>query len=210
MAIFVEKIGKTVEEAVESALKELNTSIENVTVEVLEEGAKGVLGLFGSKEAKVRVSMVEDVKIQAGTFVSNILEKMDIDATISVDENEDHLKIDIFGDDIGILIGRRGETLDAIQYLTGLAVNKDREEYIRVVVDIENYRKKREDTLTKLAFRMADKVEKYKKSIALEPMSPYERRVIHAALQGRFNIETSSIGDEPNRKVIIKIKNQKR
>ena len=206
MAIFVEKFGKTVEEAIESALRELNATRENTTIEVLEESSKGVLGLFGGKEAKVRVTLIDDIKVEVGTYISNILEKMDIDATISVSLVEDSVRVDISGDDVGILIGRRGETLDAIQYLTSLVINKDREDYVRVIVDVENYRQKREETLITLAYRMADRVEKYKKSVTLEPMTPYERRIIHSALQGRFLVETSSIGEEPNRRVVVRIK----
>lgn len=206
MAIFVETIGKTVDEAVQLALEELNTSRENVEVEVIDEGSKGVLGLFGNKGAKVKVTVIEDIKVEAGTFVGNILDKMDVEATVSVSETEEYVKIDISGENVGLLIGRRGETLDAIQYLVSLVINKDRDDFKRIIVDVENYRKKREDTLEALAYRMADKVEKYKKSVTLEPMTPYERRIIHSALQSRFTIETSSIGEEPNRKVVIKFK----
>ncbi len=206
MAMFVEKLGKTVDEAVEAALEELNTDIENVTVEVIDEGSKGVLGIFKNKEAKVRVTLKDDIKVEVGTFIGNILDKMDVDATVSVTEKEDCINVDISGENVGILIGRRGETLDAIQYITSLVVNKDNDDFKRIIVDVENYRQKREETLIALAYRMANKVEKYKKSITLEPMTPYERRIIHSALQERFTIETISIGEEPNRKVVIRIK----
>ena len=204
--MFVEKTAKTVDEAIELALEELEVSRDEVEVEVLDEGNKGVLGLFGNKEAKVKVTVITDAKADAGNFVGDILDKMDIDATISVSETDETVKVEISGDNVGLLIGRRGETLDAIQYLTSLVVNKESDDFKRVIVDVENYRQKREDTLIALAYRMADKVEKYKKSVTLEPMTPYERRIIHSALQERFTIETISVGEEPNRKVVIRVK----
>lgn len=204
--MYVEKTGKTVEEAISLALEELEVSREEVEVEIMEEGTKGVLGLFGNKEAKVKVTVIEDAKADAGNFIGDILDKMDIEATVSVSETEEAVKVEISGDNVGLLIGRRGETLDAIQYLTSLVVNKEKDEFKRVIVDVENYRQKREDTLIALAYRMADKVEKYKKSVTLEPMTPYERRIIHSALQERFTIETISVGEEPNRKVVIRVK----
>lgn len=206
MGMYVEKTAKTVEEAIVLALEELEVSREEVEVEVIEEGTKGVLGLFGNKEAKVKVTVLADAKADAGNFIGDILDKMDIEATVSVSETEEAVKVEISGDNVGLLIGRRGETLDAIQYLTSLVVNKDKDEFKRVIVDVENYRQKREDTLIALAYRMADKVEKYKKSVTLEPMTPYERRIIHSALQERFTIETISVGEEPNRKVVIRVK----
>lgn len=215
MSKYVEKTAKSVDEAIAAALEELNVSREEVEIEVIEEASKGVLGLFGGKEAKVKVTVLEqeieeeeeaDAKADAGNFVGDILDKMDIDATISVSETEDTVKVDISGENVGLLIGRRGETLDSIQYLTSLVVNKDREDFKRVIVDVEGYRKKREETLIALAYRMANKVEKYKKSVTLEPMTPYERRIIHSALQERFTIETVSVGEEPNRKVVIRVK----
>ncbi len=206
MGMYVEKTGKTVEEAISLALEELEVSREEVEVEIMEEGTKGVLGLFGNKEAKVKVTVIADAKADAGNFIGDILDKMDIEATVSVSETEEAVKVEISGDNVGLLIGRRGETLDAIQYLTSLVVNKEKDEFKRVIVDVENYRQKREDTLIALAYRMADKVEKYKKSVTLEPMTPYERRIIHSALQERFTIETISVGEEPNRKVVIRVK----
>jgi len=120
--------------------------------------------------------------------------------------SEDTISLKIEGDDIGIIIGRRGETLDALQYLTSLVVNRSKEGYKRIVIDVENYRKKREEILIRLANRLADRVIKYKKNITLEPMNPYERRVIHSCLQNHKYVETYSVGEEPNRKVIIALK----
>ncbi len=206
MAQFVEKTGRTVEEAIAEALEELNADMDKVEVEVLEEGNKGIFGLIGSKPAKVRVTLKNTAAEAGKKFINEIIEKMNVDATVEVEETEDTLMFRIEGNDIGILIGRRGETLDAIQYLTSLVVNKGREEYMKVVVDIENYRKKREQTLINLANRLAERVVRYKKPITLEPMNPYERRIIHSSLQNNKFVETYSIGDEPNRKVVIALK----
>lgn len=205
MANFVEKTGKTVQEAIDLALEELRCDRDKVDIEVLEEGAKGIFG-FGSKEAKVRVTVKESSSEKAKEFLLSVLEKMNVDAEIIAEEDEDSILLKIKGDDIGIVIGRRGETLDALQYLTSLVVNKSKEDYKRVVIDIENYRQKREETLVKLAYRLADRVVKYKKNITLEPMNPYERRIIHSSLQNHKYVETYSVGEEPNRKIIITLK----
>jgi spoIIIJ-associated protein len=202
----IEKTGKTVQDAISSALDELNTDQSNVEIQILDEGTKGLFGI-GSKLAKVRVTLKEvssgDI---AKEFLLDILGKMNIDAEFEIEEDEESVLIKILGQDIGIIIGRRGETLDSLQYLTSLVVNKNREFYKRVTVDIENYRQKREDTLIKLSERLAEQVVKYKKSVTLEPMNPYERRIIHSTLQNHKYVETYSVGEEPNRKVVIKIK----
>jgi len=203
---FVEKTGRTVQEAVESALEELNAEEDEVEIEVLDEGSKGILGLLGSKQARVRVTLKENRGDLAYTFLKNVFEKMNINADVIVQEESDILRINITGEDSGIIIGRRGETLDALQYLTSLVVNKESQVYKKVSLDIENYRQKREETLVNLANRLAKKVIKYKKSITLEPMNPYERKIIHSTLQEISNIETFSMGDEPNRKVTIRFR----
>jgi len=199
----VEKTAKTVEEAINLALLELNTQREKTEIEILEEGNKGLFGLIGSKMARVRVTVKETGSDRLTKFLKSVFEKMNVKADFDVVENEDSIVVKINGDDVGILIGRRGETLDAIQYLSSLVANKGESEYKRVVVDTENYRQKREETLTKLAEKLASRVIKYKKSITLEPMNPYERRIIHSALQNNKYVRTYSIGDEPNRKVVI-------
>jgi spoIIIJ-associated protein len=203
---FVEKTGKTVQEAVESALEELNADEDEVEIEVLDEGSKGLLGLLGSKQAKVRVTLRENRGELAYAFLKDVFEKMNINADVTIREDSDAVQINITGEDSGIIIGRRGETLDALQYLTSLVVNKETQEYKKVSLDIENYRQKREETLVNLANRLARKVIKYKKSITLEPMNPYERKIIHSTLQENSSIETYSLGDEPNRKVIIRFR----
>lgn len=206
MVNFVEKTGKTVQEAIDLALEELQCDRENVDIEVIEEGTKGIFGLIGNKVARVKVTVKESNSEKAKEFLMSILDKMNVDAEIIAEETEDSILLVVKGDDIGIVIGRRGETLDSLQYLTSLVVNKSKEEYKRVVIDIENYRQKREETLVKLANRLADRVIKYKKKITLEPMNPYERRVIHSSLQNHRYVETYSVGEEPNRKVVITLK----
>ncbi|HHV28525.1 RNA-binding cell elongation regulator Jag/EloR [Acetivibrio mesophilus] len=206
MPQFVEKSAKTVREAIDLALAELNASEDSVEIEVLEEGTKGIFGLIGSKLARVKVTLKETSGEKAKKFLLDIFSKMKVSADVLVEEDEDTILLKIQGDDIGIIIGRRGETLDSLQYLTSLVVNKSKEGYKRLVIDIENYRQKREETLVKLANRLADRVIKYKKNITLEPMNPYERRVIHSSLQNHKYVQTYSVGEEPNRKVIIALK----
>ncbi len=202
----VEKTGKTVREAIESALGQLGVSENDVEIEVLDEGNKGLLGIIGSKQAKVRVTLMESVSDIACDFLNDIFEKMGVAASMSVNEEDNTIYIDIHGKDSGIIIGRRGETLDAIQYLVSLVVNKDTDKYTRVVVDVENYRSKRKDTLVVLANRLADRVVKNRRNVTLEPMNPYERRIIHSTLQENGRVKTYSVGDEPNRKVVICLK----
>lgn len=202
----IEKTGKTIQEAVALALQELNADERNVDIEVIDEGNKGIFGFIGNKMAKVIVTLKESRVDTTKKFLLDIFDKMNVNAEVNVEENEDSVMIKVEGKDIGIIIGRRGETLDSLQYLTNLVVNKDKDNYKRVVIDIENYRKKREDTLVGLANKLADRVIRYKKNITLEPMNPYERRVIHSTLQDNNYVETYSVGDEPNRKVVITLK----
>jgi spoIIIJ-associated protein len=209
MAYSIEKTGKTVQEAITAALSELNLSEEDVDIEIIEEGTKGIFGIIGSKVARVKVTVREEDNNRcdiASDFLYTILNNMEVEADISVSEDDENIVVDINGDDIGIIIGRRGETMDALQYLTSLVVNKGYEDYKRVVLNVENYRQKREETLVKLANRLAEKVVKYKKPVTLEPMNPYERRIIHSSLQGHRFVETFSTGEEPKRKVVIALK----
>jgi spoIIIJ-associated protein len=203
MAYCVEKTAKTVQEAVAQALTELNTGRDKVDVEVLDEGNKGLFGIIGNKMAKIRVTVKELRGDKVENFLNDVFEKMGVAADMEVTEDEDSISVKIKGKDIGIIIGRRGETLDSLQYLASLVINKSEEEYKRVIIDIENYRQKREETLIRLASKLADRVIKYKKDITLEPMNPYERRIIHASLQNNKYVQTYSVGDEPNRKVVI-------
>jgi len=201
---FVEKTGRTVDEALELALIQLDASRENVEVEVLEEDSKGFLGIFGNKDAKIRVTLKITADSIAENFLKTVFDNMGVENTaIHTSLDKDVLNVKVEGENMAILIGRRGQTLDSLQYLTSLVVNKGREEYVRVILDTENYRKKRKETLERLANKLAYKAKKMRKDIVLEPMNPYERRIIHSALQGNPHVSTRSEGDEPYRKVII-------
>ncbi len=208
MAQFVEKEGKTIEAAIEEALAELNIEMKDAEIEVLDEGSKRLFGLIGGRNAVVRVYKKENYDDIVRNFLKPILNTMGLEEEMEVVMDGDTLTVKLAAENIGIVIGRRGETLDALQYLLGLVVNKSSEKFIRVTLDVGNYREKREETLVKLAKRLADKVSKTRKNMTLEPMNPYERRIIHATLQNYKSVETYSIGDEPNRKVVIKYKKE--
>lgn len=265
MTIRKEFVAKTVDEAIEMALKEFNTTRENVEVYVMEEGSRGIFGI-GARDAKVRVSYneekIENVKISISTediteakkptpkpkkkpapapvkeepkaeakeeeevvirperkstysaeaveegrvFVEEIVKKMGTSCAVTAVDGE--ARLIVAGEDVGVVIGRRGDTIDAIQYLTNLYVNKTRhgDDYCRVTVDTENYRARREETLKKLALSVANKAVKYKKDMSLEPMNPYERRIIHSALQNHKYVKTKSVGEEPNRRIVVTLK----
>lgn len=200
---FVEKTGRTIDEAVTEALIELGATRDEVDIQVLEEGAKGFLGLFGSKIARVRVSKKIKTAGVATQFLKDVFKAMELDVMIEVEEESEELGINLQGDQMGILIGKRGQTLDALQYLVSLVVNKEEEEYIRVKLDAENYRQRRKETLENLANNLAKKVRNTRRRVVLEPMNPYERRIIHSTLQGNPYVKTHSEGEEPYRKVII-------
>ena len=204
--ITVETLGKTIDEAIEKALKELQATREDVEIEIVEEGNKGFLGFIGSRDAKVKVTKKVDPIQLAKEFLSFVIGKMSMDIQYEVENREDHIYINIKGKDMGILIGRRGETLESLQYLTNLVVQRKIEDRVKIVLDIEGYRSRREQTLIKLANRLYEKVKKTRKSIVLEPMNPHERRIIHTALQEKRDIQTYSEGDEPYRKVVISLK----
>lgn len=199
----IEKTGKSVNESVEAALTELNVTREEVDVEVIEEGAKGFLGL-GAKDAVVRVSVKSSDAAAAKEFLNSVFEAMKLDVNIDVKNNtDDAMDIELSGEHMGIIIGKRGDTLDSLQYLTSLVVNSKNENYKKVTLDTENYREKRNVALVSLAERLAKKVEKSGKKYTLEPMNPYERRIIHSTLQGNEAVTTFSIGEDPYRKVVI-------
>ena len=200
----VEKAAKSVDAAIELALAELGVPREKVDYEVLDPGSKGVLGLFGGKDAKVRVTLEDDPGDDAVASLKAIFQKLHVDPTHKIEKRDGTLWISFSGTGLGAIIGRRGETLDALQYLTNLAVNRQFEEKTRIILDVEGYRQSREETLTHLAKKMADKVRRTGKDVMLEPMSPHERRVIHIALQDEKGVRTFSLGEEPYRKVVIK------
>lgn len=204
----IEMVGRTIEEAIDNGLKVLRLTRDKVNVEVIDKGNKGILGLLGTKPAKVILTVKEDYEVVAKRFLRELLDNMGIKCEIHVKDEDDILKINLVGPKMGVLIGHRGETLDAIQYLLSLVINKNNDEnsYKKVIIDTENYRKKREETLIKLANRIAYKVRRYNKSITLEPMNPYERRIIHSALQNNPYVTTHSEGEEPYRKVVVEVK----
>lgn len=203
----IEIIGRTAEEAIQNALRELNVTEEKVTIEVLEEGSKGFLNIIGVKPAKVKVTLKRDYIGDAKKFLREILNAMNIKAEIHVKEENNEININLVGPNMGVLIGYRGETLDSLQYLLSLVVNKNHDEtYKRVILDTVNYRQNRQETLKKLALKMGDKVRINGKTLKLEPMNPYERRVIHSTLQNNAYVTTHSEGDEPYRRVVIELK----
>ncbi|AVM70444.1 DNA-binding protein [Lachnospiraceae bacterium oral taxon 500] len=200
----LEKSAKTVDEAVTDALVELGLTSDQVDVEILDEGSKGLLGLFGSKLARVRVTKKVNLKDIAENFLSDLLKAMDISSKITLtEEDKNTLSINLEGEEMGVLIGKRGQTLDAVQYLTSLVVNKYSDHYVRIKMDTEDYRNRRRKTLESLANNLAMKVKKTGKKFTLEPMSSNERRIVHSTLQKYKFIETYSEGEEPFRRVII-------
>ncbi len=206
---YIIKEAKTVDEAIEDALLELNVKREDVEIEVLEEASKGILGLIGVKDAKVKVTVVKNLAKLAQEFLDKLIKSMDIIAEVDVVEEADKLLVEISEvnpRDKGILIGKRGNTLDSLQYLLSLHINKDNDQYKKVILDIEGYREKREQTLIRLAQRMAEKAIKNKRVVKLEPMNPYERRIIHSSLQDYEGVTTYSEGRDPYRRIVIQAK----
>jgi spoIIIJ-associated protein len=203
----IEMTGKTVEDAVKNALSELKVTEDKVEVEIIEEGSRGFFKLLGAKPARVRVKVKRDYAYEAKAFLNDVLNSMGIRAEIRIKEEPDVLKIFLTGPSMGVIIGYRGETLDSLQYLVSLVVNKGHDsEYKRVILDTENYRQKREETLKRLAGKIAYKVRKTGKEVKLEPMNPYERRIIHSVLQDDPYVQTHSEGDEPYRRVVVALK----
>lgn len=204
---WMEFTGKTVDEALTQALLELQTTSDKVEYEVLEKETKGFLGIK-NKPARIRVKEKMTIEGSAKKFLTKVFKAMNIEAKIDVvyDEAEETVLVDLIGDDMGVLIGKRGQTLDSLQYLTSLVVNKYTDGYLKVKLDTENYRERRKDTLENLAKNIASKVKRTHKPVTLEPMNPYERRIIHSALQNDRYVETHSEGEEPYRKVVVTLK----
>jgi spoIIIJ-associated protein len=204
---FVEATGKTVDEALKNALYELKITEDKVEIEILDSGNRGFLNLIGARPAKIKLKIKRDYMYEAEKFIIDVLNSMKIKAEVQIKEENNIIKVSLVGDDMGILIGYRGETLDSLQYLISLVINKGHEaDYKRVVLDTENYRLKREETLKRLARKIADKVKRTSRAVKLEPMNPYERRVIHSALQNDLDINTYSEGEEPFRRVVVDLK----
>lgn len=208
MIRYIETTGKTKEEAVEKAAAELKVNPSELEIELLEEGTKGFFG-FGAKDFKIKASIIDNYEKRINDFLNDIFRVLDIDAEILIKKSGDTAKVKIMGDSAGQLIGRRGESLDALQLLLGLAVNKAHTEYVKVLLDIEDYREKREQSLIRYANKMARTAAKQRKNIKLEPMNPYERRIVHSALQNDTYVTTYSEGEDPYRKVVISVKGTK-
>ena len=202
----IRKSAKNVEDAIAAALKELGASREEVDISVIEEGSIGFLGMFGGKDAVVLVKKNFNPEKEAETFLKEVFLSMGLIVKIKTELKDKHLFVELTGDDMGILIGKRGQTLDALQYLVNLVVNKKSPYYISVMLDTENYRQRRKETLESLAFNLAKKVKHTKRNVVLEPMNPYERRIIHSALQNDRFVTTYSEGEEPYRNVVITLK----
>ncbi len=197
--------GKTVQEALATALSEMNLTEDKVVYEVVEEATSGFLGI-NKKPAVIKIKTKETDPCECVvTFIDNVLNAMGLKAEVSAQMNEekDTVEVQINGDDMGILIGKRGQTLDSLQYLASLAVSREVQTYFKVKLDTENYRARRKETLENLAKNIGTRVKKTHRLVALEPMNPYERRIIHSALQNDTYVETHSEGEEPYRKVIV-------
>lgn len=201
----IEKTAKTKEEAIELALQELGASIEEVEVEVVEEGSKGFLGL-GSKDAVVKVSYNDSTEKRAVKFLDGLFGILGEEVKVDVAKDGDNLSVELSGPDMGLVIGKRGETLDALQHLTSLVVNRGDLDFVKVSLDTENYREKRVKALQNLALKLASKVAKSGRNTSLEPMNAYERRIIHSTLQDHDVVTTYSVGQGMKRKVVIAIK----
>ncbi len=202
--------GKNVDDAITNACQELGITSDKLDYEVVEEGGSGFLGL-GKKAAVIKARKKGDVDEIAADFLNKVFDAMELtvklDVNVEDQDNEQTINIDIVGDDMGVLIGKRGQTLDSLQYLTSLIVNKESDDkFSRVRLDTENYRERRQQTLENLAKNIAKKVKRIKKPVALEPMNPYERRIIHSALQDDKYCTTRSEGEEPYRHVVVVLK----
>ncbi|MDQ0351540.1 spoIIIJ-associated protein [Alkalibacillus filiformis] len=200
--------GQTVEEAKENALSQLDLTEDQVNVEVIDEGKKGLLGVFGAKRAYVKVQEKRDLVSEGKSYLQNIALEMGaegIDVTVAQQGNE--VTYELIGDRIGLLIGKRGQTINSLQYLTSLVVNKDQNSNFTVVVDAEGYRERRKETLENLANNLAKKAIRLNEEVQIEPMPSFERKIIHTALHDHSEVSTYSDGKDPNRRVVIKPNN---
>ena len=207
---YIEVTGKTVEDARTEALIKLGTTSDQIEVEILEKGSSGFLGI-GSKPAVIRVRRKFTMEDCVRDFLTLVFDAMDLTVDISVEVEVDNhtVNVELKGDEMGVLIGKRGQTLDSLQYLTSLALNRHTDEYVKVKLDTEDYRKRRKETLENLAKNIAYKVKRTKRPVSLEPMNPFERRVIHSTLQNDKYVSTHSEGEEPHRHVVVTLKKDK-
>ena len=205
---YIEVTGKTVDDAITNALIQLETTSDKIEYEVVEKGSSGFLGLIGKQDAVIKVRKKSNLLDDTYEFLDKLFAAMNMEVKSEIDYNEENrtMNIDFSGDEMGILIGKRGQTLDSLQYLVSLVVNKESDAYIKVKVDTEDYRDRRKQTLENLAKNLSYKVKRPRRPVTLEPMNPYERRIIHSALQNDRYVETHSEGDEPYRKVVITLK----
>lgn len=205
---YIEVTGKTVDDAITNALIQLETTSDQIEYEVIEKGSNGFLGLIGKQDAVIKVRKKSNLLDDTYEFLNKMFAAMNMEVKSEIDYNEENrtMNIDFSGDEMGTLIGKRGQTLDSLQYLISLVVNKESDAYIKVKVDTEDYRERRKQTLENLAKNLSYKVKRTRRPVTLEPMNPYERRIIHSALQNDRYVETHSEGDEPYRKVVITLK----
>lgn len=208
---FIEVKAKTVDEAITEATVQLGVTSDQIEYEILDEGKKGILG-FNSKPAVLKVWKKNSVEDTVRAFLNEVFQTMNmqVEMELQLEEEQKVINVELRGSDMGVLIGKRGQTLDALQHLTNLAVNKTLEQRWKIKIDTENYRKRRKEPLEHLARNIAHKVRKTKRPVALEPMNPFERRVIHAVLQNDRYITTHSEGEEPNRYVVVTLKDNKK
>jgi len=204
---FIEISEKTVNDAITEACKRFSVTSDKLEYEVIEEGSTGFLG-FNSKPAIIKARVKSSIEDKAKEFLNEVFAAMNLTVVVNVKflEEDNSLEIDLSGDEMGVLIGKRGQTLDSLQYLVSLVVNKEVDDYIRVKMDTENYRQRRKETLENLAKNISFKVKRSKRSVSLEPMNPYERRIIHSALQNDKFVTTHSEGEEPFRRVVVTLK----
>ena len=204
---FIEVSAKTVNDAITEALVKLEVTSDQLEYEVVSEGSTGFLG-FGSKPAVIKARKKFSVEDTVRDFLKRVFEAMDMEVEIisKYDEDSSMVEVEFKGSEMGVLIGKRGQTLDSLQYLTNLAINKQTDKYVKVKLDTEDYRKRRKDTLENLARNISYKVKRTKRPVALEPMNPFERRVIHSALQNDRFVSTHSEGEEPYRHVVVTLK----
>ena len=204
---FIEISAKNVDDAITQATVQLGITSDQLEYEILDKGSTGFLGI-GSKNAVIKARKKFSIDENVVEFLSSVFDamKMEVEILVAVNEEEHVIEVELKGDDMGILIGKRGQTLDSLQYLTNLAINKHSDEYYKVKIDTEDYRKRRKETLENLAKNIAYKVKHTKRPVSLEPMNPFERRIIHSALQNDRYVTTHSEGDEPYRHVVVTLK----
>lgn len=198
--------GKTIEEAVKSGVAQWKTTEDRVKVQVLEQPSRGLFGLIGTKEAKVELEWIPDPLEEASQFLQEVLVSMELQVRIDRSEEKEGIIFNLVGKELGILIGRRGQTLDSLQYLVNIVANRYSDTHLRIILDAEHFRERRRKTLEELSQRLANRVIRSRKEVVLEPMSSQERKIIHSQLQNHPKVKTYSKGEEPNRKVVIALR----